>query len=77
MLERVWRKGELLALLVGMETDTAIVENCMEIRFLKKKKKKSSASKKLGNEAVMDLGRLDQSRDAPRLPTVRVLLGYK
>jgi len=39
MLERVWRKWKLLALLVRMETDTAIAENSMEIRFLKKKKK--------------------------------------
>ena len=31
MLERVWRKGNPLALLVGMSIDTATVENSMEI----------------------------------------------
>jgi len=31
MLERVWRKGNLLALLVGMQIDTATMENSMEI----------------------------------------------
>ena len=30
-LERVWRKGNTLALLVGMYTDTATVEDSMEI----------------------------------------------
>ena len=30
MLERVWRKGNPLALLVGMQTDTATKENSME-----------------------------------------------
>ena len=31
MLERMWRKGNLLALLVGMYIDTATMENTMEI----------------------------------------------
>ena len=31
MLERVWRKGNPLALLVGMQIDTAIMENSMEV----------------------------------------------
>ena len=31
MLERVWRKGNALALLVGMQTDTATMEDSMEI----------------------------------------------
>ena len=34
MLERVWRKGNRLTLLVGMQTGTATVENMW--RFLKK-----------------------------------------
>ena len=38
MLERVWRKGNPLTLLVGMQTGTATMENSMEI-LLKKKKK--------------------------------------
>ena len=31
MLERVWRKGNPLTLLVGMQTSTATVENSVEI----------------------------------------------
>ena len=31
MLERVWRKGNPLALLVGMQIDTATIENSMEV----------------------------------------------
>ena len=31
MLERVWRKGDPLALLVGMQTSTATMENSVEI----------------------------------------------
>ena len=31
MLERVWRKGNPLTLLVGMYIDTATLENSMEI----------------------------------------------
>ena len=31
MLERVWRKGNRLTLLVGMQTSTATVENSVEI----------------------------------------------
>ena len=31
MLEREWRKGNPLALLVGMYTDTATMENSMEV----------------------------------------------
>ena len=31
MLERVWGKGSLPTLLVGMEVDTAAVENSMEV----------------------------------------------
>ena len=31
MLERVWRKGNALALLVGMQIDTATMEEGMEI----------------------------------------------
>ena len=34
MLERVWRKGNPLTLLVGMQTDTTTTENSS--RFLKK-----------------------------------------
>ena len=34
MLERVWRKGKLLTLLVGMQIDTAIVENSMLLLLL-------------------------------------------
>ena len=30
-MERVWRKGYLLTLLVGMQTDTTSLENSMEI----------------------------------------------
>ena len=35
MLERVWRKGNLLALLVGMQTNTATMENSVEIPLKK------------------------------------------
>ena len=35
MLERVWRKGNSLTLLVGMQVDTATVENSMEITLKK------------------------------------------
>ena len=31
MLERVWRKGNPLTLLVGMQTSTAIMENSVEV----------------------------------------------
>ena len=31
MLERVWRKGNPLALLMGMQTSTATMENSVEI----------------------------------------------
>ena len=31
MLERVWRKGNPLALLVGMSIDAATMENSMEV----------------------------------------------
>ena len=31
MLERVWRKGNPLALLVGTQTSTATMENSVEI----------------------------------------------
>ena len=31
MLDRVWEKGNPLALLVGMQIDTATMENSMEI----------------------------------------------
>ena len=31
MLETVWRKGNPLALLVGMSIDTATMENSMEV----------------------------------------------
>ena len=31
MLKRVWRKGNPLALLAGMQTDTATMEDGMEI----------------------------------------------
>ena len=33
MLERVWRKGNPLTLLVGMQTSTATVENSVEISW--------------------------------------------
>ena len=32
MLERVWRKGNPLTLLVGMKTSTATMENSVEIQ---------------------------------------------
>ena len=32
MLERVWRKGNPLTLLVGMQTSTATMENSVEIK---------------------------------------------
>ena len=35
MLERLWRRGNPVALLVGVQTDTATMEKSMEI-FLKK-----------------------------------------
>ena len=35
MLERVWRKGNPLTLLVGMQTRTATMENSVEISFKK------------------------------------------
>ena len=38
MLERMWRKGNPLALLVGMKTDITTMENNMEIPLKKKKK---------------------------------------
>ena len=31
MMERVWRTGNTPALLVGMQTNTATIENSMEI----------------------------------------------
>ena len=34
MLERVWRKGNPLTLLVGMQTSTATMENIVEIYYL-------------------------------------------
>ena len=34
MLERVWREGNSLALLVGMQTSTATMENSVEIPYL-------------------------------------------
>ena len=34
MLERVWRKGNPLTLLVGMQTSTATMENSVEIKKL-------------------------------------------
>ena len=37
MLERVWRKGNPLTLLVGMQTSTATMENSVEIPLKKKK----------------------------------------
>ena len=36
MLERVWRKGNPLTLLVGMQTSTATMENNVALRLLKK-----------------------------------------
>jgi len=33
MLERVWRKGNALTLLVGMQTGTATIENSVEIPY--------------------------------------------
>ena len=38
MLERVWRKGNALTLLVGMQTSTVTMENSVEISLKKKKK---------------------------------------
>ena len=31
MLKRIWKKGNLLALLVGMQIDIATMENSMEV----------------------------------------------
>ena len=36
MLERVWRKGNPLTLLVGMQTSTATMKNSVEIPLKKK-----------------------------------------
>ena len=47
MLERVWRKGNPLTLLVGMQTSTATMENSVEIPLKTDKKKKK---RKLGIE---------------------------
>jgi len=33
MLERMWRKGNPLALVVGMQIDTTTLKNSMEIPF--------------------------------------------
>ena len=33
MLERLWRKGNALAQLVGMQTDTATMEDAMQIPY--------------------------------------------
>ena len=33
MMERVWRKGNPLTLLVGMQTSTAIMENSVELEI--------------------------------------------
>ena len=38
MLERVWRKGNPLTLLVGMQTSTAAMDNSVDISLKKKKK---------------------------------------
>ena len=38
VLERLWRKGNLSTLLVGMQTGAATVENSMELVFLRKLK---------------------------------------
>ena len=38
MLERLWRKGNPSALLVGLQTGAATVENIMEFRETKKQK---------------------------------------
>ena len=35
MLEKVWRKGDSLTLLVGMQTSTATMENSVEIPLKK------------------------------------------
>ena len=39
MLERVWRKGNPLKIVVGMQTSTATMENSVEIPQKKKKLK--------------------------------------
>ena len=44
MLERVWRKGNSLALLVGMYIDTATMENSMEVPQKTKNKVARSSS---------------------------------
>ena len=43
MLERVWRKGNPLTLLVGMSIGTATMENSIEVPQKKKKKKRRVA----------------------------------
>ena len=42
MLERVWRKGNPLTLLVGMQTSTATMENTLEIPLKNWKEKKKN-----------------------------------
>ena len=50
MLERVWRKGNPLTLLVGMQTSTAIMENSVEIS-LKTGKVRSYRSTEAGSSS--------------------------
>ena len=50
MLERVWRKGNPLTLLVGMQTSTATMENSVEIPL------------KTGNRTALLLSRFSRVR---------------
>ena len=63
MLERVWRKGNTLTLLVGMQTSTAAMENSVEIPY--------AARHRLGREiASLNLQRVEAKPSAPRHPSV-------
>ena len=46
MLERVWRKGNPLTLLVGMQTSTATMENTVDMPLKRNKKRKRKPSNK-------------------------------
>ena len=51
MLERVWRKGNPLTLLVGMQTSTAAMENSVEIPS--KQTNKQTNKKQTGNRTSL------------------------
>ena len=49
MLERVWRKGNPLTLLVGMQTSTATMKNSVEIPLKTGNRKKRKKKRKKNN----------------------------